>query len=280
MSAGEWIAVRSAIKEQEQHIQTTYGLPVQVYGSGSQGYELLASCLNRGEYRIGGDTVPASHIWTNSGQRSHTLRKQVHEYWTFLTVTECLLDGHRYEGDRGVTYQPTQGDRRQSPTLPTPDGTVFVEPCLTGYDESPILNRWNQRLDYLTEKDTRNVRPDLLIAEPGVEEIPWGVWLFHSGGLADEKQHEAQWQAFRDNVRWIIECKHTTPHPRDLSQTLWYALAYEAPVALLLQEQVNPEVKQPFETDAAQLNTTVRLVDGYETGDRAVCASFISDILS
>ncbi|KXB02931.1 hypothetical protein AKJ45_03075 [candidate division MSBL1 archaeon SCGC-AAA261F19] len=266
----DWKEIRSQIREEEHKIKGEFGISIEAYGSGSQGYELLADCLNRNRYWIGNE-VNAEEVWIGGwgGKRARLLRKQVHEYWTFLMMVEKLTVGYEFTDEKSsFNYQPTRGNRRQYPILRTPRGSLFVEPCLTGYRGEPILSEWADRLNLLKEPQSRNVRPDFLLTSFHTERIPWGVWLWGSGGLADEDVHEEMWEDFSAEAECIIECKERTPTERDLSQVLWYSLAYGKPLLLLVQERLGGAIMERFTEDTKKLDNEEEpsKTSGSETG--------------
>lgn len=267
-----WNQIRNVIKKEEDRIEESLGISLQAYGSGSQGYELLADCINDNSYWMEDGKKPAEEIWYENSRRSRILEKQVHEYWTFMMLVEALVSGKVYEGDETFFYQPTQGNRRQRPIIGMPRGYLFVEPCLTGYDDQAIRHRYKERLNFLTELKSRNVRPDMMLTDLDTKKIPWGAWIWVSAGLVDrEPAQERDWERFSDGVKYIIECKDRKPRRKDLSQTLWYALAYRKPLLFIIQGQLDARTRRGFQKDINELETKVRVIEGFKIGKRDSC---------
>jgi hypothetical protein len=270
-----WQDVRKKIKGEEERIKEEYGLTIEVYGSGSQGYELLSDCLNRNKYWIEDKEAKAEEIWEGKGKRAKILRKQVHEYWTFLMLVEKLAYGYKIEErEKKFSYQPTRNkDVQRYPKLATPKGTIFIEPCLTGYNRESILSNWGNRLHYLKKLKSKNVRPDFILTSPDTKEIPWGALTF--GHLLRNGLTEEKWKTFSNKVKYIIECKPYEPTENDLSQTLWYSLGYKRPLLLIIGERMSNSIRENFEEDIKKLDHEIKIIEEFRIGERKQCSKKI-----
>jgi len=266
----DWEQVYVALKEENERIRKTFGIRIEIYGSGRQGYEVLSNCINDGVYWYRGDfsikEIPAPEIWNGNKRLSQILRKQIHEYWTFMIMLENLLYGYKYEGVEHFIYQPTRGNDSQSPILRTPRGSLFVEPCLTRYKEEEILSIWGNKLHYLQKPSSLPIRPDFLLTKFGTIDIPWGAWTWRYIG-------EEVWEEFSTNVKYIIECKWRTPTSKDLNQILWYSLAYKKPIIFIIQEEMREKMKEKFQKDIEKLETDIHIIENFKVGYRESCIS-------
>lgn len=290
-----WEEARRTIKEEEKNIEVEIGLKIRVYGSGSQGYNKLSDFLNEAFCSSCHESSylrynPIRNIWECRScgsvileKLTRTIRKQMHEYWTFLILTRVLTKGYKFKGQKTLFYQPTRGRDSQHPSLVTPRGAIFIEPCLSGYNEKEIVNRYANKMNFLEETESRHVRPDLLITNTHAE-IPWGVWLWHAGGLADEKEFYRQWVNFSPEVKFIVECKEETPTDKDLSQALWYSLAYRKPVLFILQEKIDQEKESLFGENMERIRESgqsIKLVENFKIGHKRECmekVEFLEDL--
>jgi len=100
----EWSKIRSCILEEEKRIKNDHNLEIRVFWNARKGYRLLGECLYEGEYyKMGRYT--AEEIWNGNTQRSKILRRQIHEYWTFLCLVRVLMQGFRMENLEEVEYR-------------------------------------------------------------------------------------------------------------------------------------------------------------------------------
>lgn len=263
----DWSKVNREIIEEEKSVASELGITIKVYGSGSQGYDRLYE-----------------YLYGTEGKLTKTIKKQLHEYWTFLIFIGKLRRGFTFIDSKTYSYQPARGNDSQYPVFGTPRGAIFVEPCLTGYKENKILDEYKGKLNFLSKAKSRHVRPDFLITDLNCKKIPWGCWLWHSAGLADEEEFYREWENFSPQVKFIVECKEDNPTEKDLSQALWYSLAYKKPLILVLQGEIDKEKEGVFREDIEQikeLGQNIEVIENFKIGRKRECMEkieFLADL--
>jgi len=241
----EWSKVRSCILEEEKRIRNDHNLEIRVYGTGSQGYRLLRDCLYQEYYQMGRYT--AEEIWNGNTQRSKILRKQIHEYWTFLCIVRALMTNLKLKEPKTVFYQPCRSKVQKS-AVTTPNGDIFVEPALLPYDRDEILEEYGD-IPYLKKYETRiNIVPDFVILKR--DKIPWAAhkgikWIYEISKEAKEAyiKFSKMWKELAKDAL-IIECKEEKLAKGDITQILWYRFGYDCKVLLIAQEKVKNEEKE------------------------------------
>lgn len=261
----DWSEVDREIIEEEKSVADELGINIKVYGSGSQGYDRLYE-----------------YLYGTKGKLTKTVRKELYEYWVFLIFIRKLIGEFRFQGKETFSYQPTRGNDSQYPIVKTPRGSIFVEPCLTGYNENKILEEYKGKLNFLSKTTSRHVRPDFLITNFHTEKIPWGVWLWHSAGLADEEKFYKEWERFSPQVKFIVECKEDNLKDNDLSQALWYCLAYKKPLILVLQGEIEKEgvFREDIER-IKELGQNIEVIENFKIGRKRECMEkidFLADL--
>lgn len=277
-----WRTIRRHVKEEEKVIRERFGLSLRVYGSGEQGYGLLGSCLNRNMYRpeivySGEDKIKASEIWQGDGRRTRLLKKQVHEYWTFLIIAEMLLEDNHSVDDR-ILYRSTEGAHSQSPTLRTHKGSLFVEPRLVQFKEYSTPSRLKRQFKRFDGSVSYDAFPSFLLADPTIERIPWGKRSWAIENTGNEKGGEEMWQEFSENVRYIyiIECKYRKLTEKDLLQALCTSSIYKSPLLLTVQGRMDKSVSTMFKEHVSELDSEVKIIENFRVGRRDDCKDLLS----
>jgi hypothetical protein len=146
------------------------------------------------------------------------------------------------------------------------------------------LEEYKGKLNFLSKTKSRHVRPDFLITNFHTEKIPWGVWLWRSAGLADEEKFYKEWESFSPQVKFIVECKEGNPTEKDLSQALWYSLAYKKPLILVLQGEIDKEIEGVFREDLErikELGQNIEVIENFKIGRKRECMEkidFLADL--
>ncbi len=263
-----WSIIRNCILAKERETEKLYNLDVQVYGTGSQGYHFLNSCLY-GNYYYKKKVMNAEDIWNGvyGNKYKYQLRKQVYEYWTFLNVLDSLVNGRRFDQRVRVYYQPSQGGRGQLSAATMNNINVFIEPSLTPCSVLPCSRRnivqrlrciqdvyvRNEIASILNTKTLHNT-PDFLISRSN--QLPWGALrifgLFKNDEEIEDGCKGGKWLGWRNywisikDSSIIIECKNEKLEYNDLAQIIWYRLCYDCRTILISQEKVNQQYKQIF----------------------------------
>lgn len=275
-----WKAVRSDIKEEEQLIKEKFGLSVRVYGSGGQGYGLLGGCLNRNMYRpevvySDEDRIDARKIWHGEGRRTRLLRRQVHEYWTFLIILERLSDEEQ-SADEEILYQPTERAHNQFPAFRTHKGSLFVEPRLIQFKRDYTPKKFEKQFEQVEASGSLNATPSFLLTDPTVKKISWGKRSWNIEDTPNENANEKRWNDFSGSVRHIIECRDKDPSEEDLSQSLYRSFAYKSPILLIVQGQFNENLRKKFKENVSKLDSEVKIVENFKIGSRDKCKDLLS----
>jgi len=264
-----WSIIRNCILAKEREIEKLYDLEVEVYGTGSQGYQFLNNCLYGNYYykKKEKKIMNAEDIWNGvyGNKYRQLLRKQVYEYWTFLNVLSSLVN-KRFNQRGKIYYQPSQGGRSQLPAATINNISIFIEPSLILCSVLPCSTRnivqrlgciqdvyvRNEIANILNTKKTLHNTPDFLISRSN--QLPWGALrifgLFKNDKEVEEYCKDGKWLEWRDywiNIKdssIIIECKNEKLEYNDLAQIIWYKLCYDCRTILISQEKINQQYRQ------------------------------------
>jgi len=299
--------IRKVLKEEESYFKQKYDFEVRVHGTKQQGYNSLWEFMDKGNsvlfprencYKCGSKIVRKGKEISCSNPNCYTqyfskrgIYKKAHEYWTFLMFLNYVLeevDLTHYEKKRWIRYEPSQGDlgpdyASEYAAVSFPNYSIFVEPALPDYDKETLYQRYRLKLSgMLVKSSTKHVKPDFLIlrgeySKIGIPPIPQD-WLIEFKKV----EYQREFNRIKRDVKWVVECKNEPVTEEDISQFLWYAIAYRLPTVFISQFGLN-KFKPTLENTLEELKKEgiiCCIVENFKIGEKETDLSKVKRLLS
>ena len=293
--------IRNELKKQQNYFKEKYNLKVSVYGTSRQGYKSLSEFMDKGSsilyprdfcYKCGSKILkirkkmecPNCYI---QYFKKDGVYKKAHEYWTFLMILEYVLKElnlHPYEKEEMLLYSPTQGTLYSESALAAfTNYSIFVEPALCEYDKESLFQDYKSKLgNILFKKPRSHIKPDFLILKGMHENI--GIPPISQNWLKTEfiAKSQEEYIRIKPYIKLIIECKNEKITQLDISQFIWYAIAYKSPIVLISQLELShfaPILENAVET----LNTEgliCKVIENFKIGEKEYCLNKIHDLFA
>jgi len=293
--------IRTILKGEESYLKRKYNFEVAVYGTKKKGYDSLWEFMHEGSsvlfprkycYKCGSRIVKTKkgiecpNCYTQYFLKSGVYKK-AYEYWTFLMFLVHVLEGidlTHYEGQRWIRYQPCEGGLDQEyAAVSFPNYSIFVEPALPDFNKEDLYQRYKLKLGgTLLKTSTAHVKPDFLILKGEYSEI--GIPPISQGWFVESKKIEYQkrFSQIKPDIKWIVECKNEPVTEEDISQFLWYAIAYKSPTILISQlglDKFKPTLEDVLEK-LREEGIICHVIENFKVGEKENCSNKIKGLFT
>jgi len=297
--------LRRVLSEKKEALESRYGIHIYI------GYDELGDFL-------GGRKSLNPQIY-----------KRCYEFWTYLIMLESM-EGLIRLGESYFYRKPRwKRDLHQRIYGSTFRGkSIWCEPYMPGYDPALILSQYDlsNEIRSLLEitQPTIHCIPDFIVFNEEYTRLyPFtqltrmfvyycprcggevGGWNERcpSCGYSMLERMRGSWGSQlrrfpeRRNIEWLVECKEKGITREDLSQFIWYILAYKVPSALIfqgsldsldqrdilenLEETLRTCVRQEeLENLGEEFRTRIKVLDNFRIGDNDTCLHKIREELT
>jgi len=204
--------------------------------------------------------------------------ERLYEYWVYLTLIYSLLEvakQSKFSEEKALVYQPTKWEGSCPVRGTTILGvTIWSQPILV-LDVDEILSKHGGALPELREFIKRGVGgikehcfPDFIVTEGEY----WKLDLGRRGLV--------------DLGLMLIECKHAKVELYDISQFLWYVLAWNARGrkvgALVCQRRLSASLRDKLSRDLSYLRGqgyNAIVVEEFKLGDKERCIKTMKELV-
>lgn len=258
--------MKESIHYEEKILQEKYNLKVHLYGSGRQGYNKTCDYLYHDTQELTGNIL-----------------RTLHAYWTFLILVHkyaMITNFNKLPEEKIIFYRPQRKHGRATAILDF--ASFFIEPSLKVYDREQMHDEWND-LKLLSIGKHLSTRPDIVVADATLTQMPLSAWRNIPGFISSDNENMGRlYKEYSHKIKLIVKCKHDIIRRDDLNRFLWYAVAYQKPIALICQKEIPQEYRRDFIADINHLrgeNIPVYLIENFRIGEKERCLEKLEEIV-